>query len=44
METKHILTMVVGGLAITFLNVWAVERDTKLFNSNNPQPKEVVWR
>ena len=43
MRTKQILAMVVGGLAITFVNVWAVERDAKLFNVD-PQPKEVIWR
>lgn len=43
MGTKQILAMVIGGLAITFVNVWAVERDTKLFNID-PRPNEVVWR
>ncbi len=43
MGAKQLLFMLIGGLAITFLNLWAVERDAKLF-SIEPQQEEEVWR
>lgn len=44
MGIKQILAITIGGLAITFLNMWAVERDAKLFNVDSQPKEEVVWR
>jgi len=43
MGTKQIFIILVSGLAITFLNVWAAERDTKLFDAYH-QTEGVVWK
>ena len=43
MGAKQIFAILVGGLAITSLNLWAVERDSKLFNTHF-EHKGVVWR
>jgi len=43
MSAKKLLAMLLGGLAIAFLNLWAIERDAKVFKINS-MTERGVWR